>query len=150
MECNGYVKVQFAQYGKSYTYMIPDYVDYDSVQNWVIVEDAFYKDRPKSDNASPYKICKVVDKCKNWETWRPSAHKYIVAAIDTKKYVYVRDYEKIQDELIDGLYNELEENLDLGEIVDVAAWLTYCPNKKVAFIADCFLNEKQDLIARVV
>lgn len=150
MECNGYVKVQFAQYGKSYTYMIPDYIDYDSVQNWVIVEDMFYKDRSKSDNASPYKICKVVDKCKNWETWRPSAHKYIVAAIDTKKYIYVRDYERICGEIIDGLYNDLEENLDLEEMVDVAAWLTYCPNKKVADIAVDFLNDKQEFIARVV
>lgn len=150
MECNGYVKVQFAQFGKVYTYMIPDYIDYDSVQNWVIVEDIFYKDGFKNENTAPYTICKVVDKCKNWETWRSSATKYIAAAIDSRKYVYVRDYEKIHGEIIDGLYNKLEENLDLEEIVDVAAWLTYCPNKKVASIANYFLNEKKDFIARVV
>ena len=150
MECNGYVKVQFVQFGKVYTYMIPDYIDYDSVQNWVIVEDMFYKDRPKNDNASPYKICKVVDKCKNWETWRPSASKYIAAAIDTRKYIYVRDYDKMRDEIVDGLYDELEENLDLNGIIDVAAWLTYCPNKEVADIAENFLNKKEKLVTRMV
>lgn len=150
MECNGYVKVQFAQYGKVYTYMIPDYIDYDSVQNWVIVEDVFYKDRSKNDNISPYKICKVVDKCKDWETWRPTVSKYIVAAINTQKYVYVRDYEKIRGEIVDGLYNDLEENLDVDGIIDVAAWLTYCPNKEIADIAVNFINEKQKFIARVM
>lgn len=150
MECNGYVKVQFSQCGKVYMYMIPDYIDYDSVQNWVVVEDIFYKDGPKNDNIPPYKICKVVDKCKNWKTWQPIATKYIAAAIDTRNYVYVRDYDKMRSDIVDGLYNELEENLDLNSIIDVAAWLIYCPNKKVVDIAENFLNEKEKLIARMV
>ena len=149
MECNGYVKVQFVQFGKVYTYMIPDYIDYDSVQNWVIVEDIFYKDGFKNENTSPYKICRVIDKCKNWETWCPSASKYIAAVIDSKKYVYVRDYHRISSEIIDGLYNALEENLNLDEIVDAASWLAHCPNKNVAEIATNFLNEKEKFIVRV-
>lgn len=150
MNCNGYVKVQFANYGKSYVYMIPDYIDYDSVQNWVIVEDVFYKSRPKNENVSPYKICMVVDKCRDWETWRSSASKYIVAAIDAKNYIRCRDYDRIASEIIDELYEELEENLDLEDIIDVAGWLTYCPNTNVAKIAQSFIEEKANKIARVM
>lgn len=53
-----YVKVKFNDYGKSYVFKIPNRISVDSIQKYVVVENANYD---KYKDISPYKIVKVVE-----------------------------------------------------------------------------------------
>jgi hypothetical protein len=80
---NGYVSVRFNEWGQAYTYMIPDYIDPDNIQDYVVVPNAFYED---GDGFAPYKIVKVESVDDKPGTRNKKATKYIVDIIDYDRY----------------------------------------------------------------
>lgn len=142
---NGYVKVKFSEYGKTYDYLIPSYIDINDIQHWVVVEDAYY--RTNRDNPAPYKFCMVVGKGENASF--SHATKYIVAAIDSKAYVAARDYEKIEDDIYYGI-NDIVDGGDTKDRVAMLTALALVGNDYCQKAANDFINENYNKIKRVM
>lgn len=104
----GYVTVIFNESSPEYTYMVPDYVDFDNIQTYVIVENVFYN---KTIDVSPYKIVKVTGLYSPWE--KPTdkkVTKYIVDIIDSEKYKENRrnqEYKNKLDEKLTSYFDAL-------------------------------------------
>lgn len=105
---NGYVEIKFNERsGRTYIYKLPHYISLMEVENWVVVEDAFYK---KGNDQSPYKIARVVNKYKAGSTFDHIPTSYIVDIIRGKSYQKIRDVQN-QIQLIDDKMTEKFDNL---------------------------------------
>lgn len=113
---NKCVGVRFHPNGKIYYYMIPDYIDSQDIDKYVIVENAYYN---SYNDVSPYKIAQVVyvEDDLQWCD-RYHATKYIVDTINGKNYKKILDKqraEKKAEEILDNIWDQypLENKLKL-------------------------------------
>lgn len=118
---NGYVQVKFDDdaYSKAYTYVIPDYIDFDDVivDRWAIVESATHW----AKDFSPYKIVKVTAKCGFLPSHWHKATKSIVGVVDSKAYIAERDVRLAKEEIVENITDTLEKKnlLDLIDVADI-------------------------------
>lgn len=94
---SGYVEIEFGtnRYHRTYVFKLPHYIALEEVENWVIVEDAFYI---KGGGKSPYKIVRVVNKYEEGHKFDITPTSYIVDVIRGKRYKEIREVQQqIQD-----------------------------------------------------
>lgn len=104
-----YVKVKFNIYGKSYVYKIPERINPQNIQNYVVVENANYN---KKQDISPYKIVKVVELLEENSVNENNYNemKYIVDIIDGDSYFIERQNLKLKQKhkkTIEGFFSSL-------------------------------------------
>ena len=81
MNNNGYVWVKFSEKSQEYIYAVPQNIDPEDIQRYVLVENAFYDPRK---NISPYTVAKVIRYNRN--DCGDKATNYIVYTVDGDTY----------------------------------------------------------------
>lgn len=102
---NGYVEIEFENnryHHRSYIFKVPWYISLEEIENWVIVEDAFYM---KSSGKSPYKVVRVINKFDKDHKFDVKPTAYIVDIIHGKRYKEIREVQQqiqnIDDKMVE-------------------------------------------------
>lgn len=112
---NGVVSVTFDNKAERiYDYYVPTYISPNEIQNYVIVDNVFYDEYK---DVSPYKIVKVLDYYPKDSRVTHMATKYIAGAINSMKYIEIRQKQqmsKMLDEKIENLLNHLDNDAKIA------------------------------------
>ena len=115
-----YVKVKFDKYGKNYIYKIPERINAGDIQNYIVVENVYYK---KEEDISPYEIVKVISVIdeKFIDEKKYSKVSYIVDTIDGSGYEFDRNNLKTiveNKKKMENFFSELTYDEQIGFLLN--------------------------------
>lgn len=129
MNNNGYVWVKFSENSQEYIYAVPLNIDPESIQRYVLVENAFYDPRK---NISPYTVAKVVKYNRN--DCGDKATKYIVDTIDGNAYKENRERlakQQLLENRIRDICDEIWEQLSIEKLA--VAMIECCEDQELCY-----------------
>lgn len=129
MNNNGYVWVKFSEKSQEYIYAVPQNINPEDIQRYVVVENVFYDPRK---NISPYTIAKVVRYNRNNEG--DQATKCIVDTLDGDTYKENRQRfikQQLLENRIRDICDEIWEQLSVEKLA--AAMVEYCDDQELCY-----------------